>query len=117
MELASGMGFSPLLGTNSNYHLFFKDVKFFEDSFQKNLQKRISKSAGIQEWHQDGSTHCEEKIILRSTAEYGRRAVLVHQKGHSNFASKRLKGSCGGGNLFQQIGRERIPVLFGNSDQ
>jgi len=49
MELASGMGFPPLLATKSNYHLFFKDVKFAEHSFQKSLQKGISKSAGIQE--------------------------------------------------------------------
>jgi hypothetical protein len=52
-ELASGMGFPPLLATKSNYRLFFKDVKFFEQffehSFQKSLQKRISKSAEIQE--------------------------------------------------------------------
>jgi hypothetical protein len=57
MELASGMGFPPLLSTKANYHLFFKDVNFFEDGFQKSLQERISKSAGIQEWHQDESTH------------------------------------------------------------
>ena len=29
-ELATNMGFPPLLATNSNYPLFFKDVKFFE---------------------------------------------------------------------------------------
>jgi hypothetical protein len=32
MELAFDMGFPPLLATGSNYHLFFKDVKFFEHS-------------------------------------------------------------------------------------
>jgi hypothetical protein len=27
-ELASGMGFPPLGGTNEDYHLFFRNVKF-----------------------------------------------------------------------------------------
>jgi hypothetical protein len=33
MELASDMGFPPLLETKPNYHPFFKDVKFFEHGF------------------------------------------------------------------------------------
>jgi len=35
MELASGMGFPPLLATKSNYHLFFKDVNLFGEFLKK----------------------------------------------------------------------------------
>ena len=31
MESTSSMGIPPLLATNANYHLFLKDVKFFEN--------------------------------------------------------------------------------------
>jgi hypothetical protein len=43
-ELASGMGFPPLLGAKQNYHQFMKDVKL-----PRELQKEIE---GMQEAHQ-----------------------------------------------------------------